>query len=121
MSTIGPGGTKRSTNASGTDDGDFHSRTPRYFRFRTLYRQERLGPVRGQVGVERVDQQRQETVVPHDETELDHALATELLQRRLKRSAADAVGPEEFSAVVHHRRLVGRQARKVLTVAQGVD
>src|SRR5206468_980593 len=71
--------------------------------------QQRLGPVRRQIGVERVDQQRQQTVVAHDQGQLDDALAPELLQRRLKRPAADATGPEEFAAVVHHRGLVERQ------------
>src|SRR5215831_18333839 len=41
--------------------------------------QERLGPVRGQVGVEGVDEQCQQTVVAHDERQLDDALAAELL------------------------------------------
>src|SRR5439155_8887946 len=57
--------------------------------------EERLGPIRRQVGVERVDEQRQETVVPHDQAQLDHALPAELLERRLERAPADTVGPEE--------------------------
>src|SRR5439155_4420 len=52
---------------------------------------------------------------------LDHALAAELLERRLERAPADTVGPEELAAVVHHRRLVGSEGRKLLAVAQGVD
>src|SRR5882672_7803378 len=72
----------------------------------TLDGQQRLGPVRRQISVERVDQQRQQAVVAHDQGQLDDALAPELLQRRLKRPTADATGPEEFAAVVHHRRLV---------------
>src|SRR5207247_6918866 len=87
----------------------------------TLHRQKRFGSVRRQVGVEGVDEQRQQTVVPHDQTELDDSLAAELLQRCLKRPTADPVSPEEFAAVVHHRRLVGRRTGKLLAVTQGVD
>jgi len=39
----------------------------------------------------------------------------------MKRPAADAASPEEFAAVMHHRRLFGRQTGKRLAVAQGVD
>src|SRR4029077_2593280 len=83
--------------------------------------QERLGPIWRQVGVERVDEQRQQTVVPHDERELDHSLTDELLERGLKRPAAHATGTEEFSAVVHHGRLVGSESRKLFALAQSVD
>src|SRR2546425_11216304 len=73
---------------------------------RHLDRQERFGPIRRQVGVERVDEQRQETVVPHDQTQLDDSLAAKLLQRCLKRPPADAAGTEEFTAIMHHPRHV---------------
>src|SRR5439155_1579701 len=83
--------------------------------------QERLGPIRRQVGVERVDEQRQQAVVPHDQRELDHSLAAELLERGLERPTAHATSAKEFATVVHHRRLVGSESWKLFAVAQRVD
>src|SRR5262245_25375133 len=85
-----------------------------------LDRQKRFGPVWRQVSIERVNEQRQETVVPHDQTQLNNALAAKLLQRRLEGAPADAMGAEEFLAIMHHRSLIGSQGGKLFAVSQGV-
>src|SRR4029453_13654073 len=90
-------------------------------RLRTdLDRQEWFGPVRGQVGIERVDKQRQQTVVPHDQAQLHDPLATKLLKRRLEGPGTDTMGAEKFSTIVYDRCLVRRQFGERLTVPQGI-
>jgi len=86
-----------------------------------LDRQEGFSPVRGQVGIERVDKYSQETVVPQDQTQFNHSPAAKLLQCRLEGPPAHVMRAEEFLAIVHHSRLVGRQTGEILAVPHGVN
>jgi hypothetical protein len=90
-------------------------------RLRTdLDRQEWFSPVRRQVGIERVDEQRQQTIVPHDQAQLHDSLAAKLLKRGLEGPRTDTMGTEKFPTIVYDRCLVRRQFRERLTVPQGI-
>src|SRR6266851_2557886 len=86
----------------------------------SLDRQERLGPLAGEIAVKGVDAEGQHTIVPHEHSEFGQPLHPELLQRGLKRPTADTVGLEELPAVPDHGLFVVLQRREGLVLAQGV-
>src|SRR6266511_3783429 len=51
-------------------------------------RQEALRPVRREIGIKRIDEHGQQTVIPEDERQFHDALTAELLQRGFKGTAA---------------------------------
>src|SRR5262245_7526633 len=86
-----------------------------------LDRQERFGPLWGQVSIERVNEQRQETVVPHDQPQFNNTLLAKLFQGRLEGAPADAMGAEEFPTIVHHGSLVRSHGGQLFAVPQGIN
>ena len=97
------------------------ARSTRANRLQTdLDRQEWFSPVRRQVGIERVDEQRQQTIVAHDQAQFHDSLAAKLLKRRLEGPRTDTMGAEKFSTIVYDRCLVRRQFGECLTVPQGI-
>src|SRR5215471_11207774 len=86
-----------------------------------LDRQERFGPLRRQISIERVNEQRQEAVVPHDQAQFNDTLPAKLLQRCLEGAPADAMVAEEFPAIVHHSSLIGSHGGQLFAISQGIN
>src|SRR2546422_881202 len=85
----------------------------------SLDRQERLGPLAGEIAVKGVDAEGQHTIVSHEHSEFGQPLHPELLQRGLKRPTADTVGLEELPAVPDHGLFVVLQRREGVAAARG--
>src|SRR5215471_8380744 len=86
-----------------------------------LDRQKRFGPLWGQVSIERVNEQCQKAVVPHDQAQFNNTLLAKLLQRRLEGASADTMGAEELPAIVHHSSLIGSHGGQLFAISQGIN
>lgn len=85
-----------------------------------LYRQWSFADRGAEPYPERIDVKGEERIIAHEIGELYQTPDAKLTERRIEGGLADLAGPEEFSAIAHHGRVIGSQTCQLLLLTQAV-